>query len=76
MTGHFRKKTLFFRDTRDNREYDAKTRLSISITSFEKTLAEIVSVKIKLTLIKIVAYGFDHKFAKQVKYSPFLIKAN
>ena len=47
---HFREKSLFFRDTRDNTEHDAKNRLSISITSFEKTLAEIVSVKQKLTL--------------------------
>ena len=50
MTGHFRKKFLFFRDTREHPEHDAKNRLSISITGSEKTLAEIESVKRKLTL--------------------------
>ena len=42
---HFRKKSLFFRDTREHLEHDAKNRLWISITSSEKTLAEIESVK-------------------------------
>ena len=46
---HFWKKSLFFRDTRENPEHDAKNRLSISITGSEKTLAEIESVKRKLT---------------------------
>jgi len=41
----FWKKSLFFRDTTDHQELDAKTRLSIPITSFENTLAEVVSVK-------------------------------
>ena len=50
MTGHFRKKYLFFQDTREHPEHDAKNRLSLSITGSEKTLAEIESVKRKLTL--------------------------
>ena len=49
---HFRKKSLFFRDTREHPEHDAKNRLSISITGSEKTLAEIESVKRKLTLVR------------------------
>ena len=48
---HFRKKSLFFRDTREHPEHDAKNRLWISITSSEKTLAEIASVKKKTDLI-------------------------
>ena len=46
---HFRKKSLFFRDTRDHQEHDAKNRLSIPTTRSEKPLAEIISVKKKLT---------------------------
>ena len=45
MTGHFRKKSLFFRDTRDNQEYDAKNRLSIPSPSPEKLVAEIARLK-------------------------------
>ena len=51
MTGHFRKKSLFFRDTRDNQEYDAKNRLSIPGLSPEKPLAEVISDKRKPTLV-------------------------
>ena len=45
MIGHFRKKSLFFRDTRDNQEYDAKNRLSIPSPSPEKLVAEIARLK-------------------------------
>ena len=50
MTGHYRKKSLFFRDTRDNQEHDAKNRLSIPGPSPEELLAEVLSLKRKLTL--------------------------
>ena len=49
LTDHFRKKCLFFRDTRDNQEHDAKNRLSIPGHSPEKLLAEVLSLKKKLT---------------------------
>ena len=39
------KKSLFFRDTRDNQEYDAKNRLSIPGPSPEKLVAEIARLK-------------------------------
>ena len=42
---HFRKKLLFFRDTRDNQEYNAKNRLSIPGPSPEKPVAEIARLK-------------------------------
>ena len=42
---HFRKKCLFFRDTRDHQEHDAKNRLSIPSPSPEKPLAEITRLK-------------------------------
>ena len=42
---HFRKKSLFFQDTRDNQEYDAKNRLSIPGPSPEKLMAEIDRLK-------------------------------
>ena len=45
-----------------------KNPISIMVKNREK------NCNLNRTLI--VAYGFDHKFAKQVKYSPFLIKAN
>ena len=45
MTGHFRKKSLFFRDTRDNWEHYAETRLSIPIPSLEELMAEIHRLK-------------------------------
>ena len=45
VIGHFRKKSLFFRDTRDNQELDAKNRLSIPVPSSEKPLAEIHELK-------------------------------
>ena len=48
---HFRKKSLFFQDTRDNQKYDAKNRLSIPGPSPEKLMAEVYSLKRKLTLI-------------------------
>ena len=47
---HFRTKSLFFLDTRDHQEYDTKKRLSISGPSFSEVLAEVESVKRKLTL--------------------------
>ena len=46
MTGHFRKKTLFFRDTREHPEHDAKNRLSLPSPSPEKPLAKIDDLKI------------------------------
>ena len=46
MTGHFRKKSLFFRDTREHPEQDAKNRLSLSSPSPEKPLAKIDELKI------------------------------
>ena len=45
LIGHFRKKILFFRDTREHPEHDAKNRLSISSPSSEKPLAEIHELK-------------------------------
>ena len=45
LTDHFRKKYLFFRDTRDNPEHDAKNRLSIPRPSPEKLMAEIDRLK-------------------------------
>ena len=45
VTGHFRKKCLFFRDTRDNQGHDAKNRLSIPGPSSEKLVAEIIPLK-------------------------------
>ena len=45
MTGHFRKKSLFFRDTRNIQEHDVKGRLSITVNSSEKLLAEIIPLK-------------------------------
>ena len=50
VTDHFRKKSLFFRDTRNNQEYDAKNRLSIPGPSPEKLMAEIYSFKKKTDL--------------------------
>ena len=38
---HFRKKSLFFRDTRYHQEYDAKIRLSLPGPSSSKVLAEV-----------------------------------
>ena len=45
VTDHFRKKSLFFRDTRDHPEHDAKNRLSLPSPSPEKPLAEIHQLK-------------------------------
>ena len=45
MIDTFRENSLFFRDTRDNQEYDAKDRLSIPGPSPEKPLAEIDRLK-------------------------------
>ena len=45
MTNHFRKKSLFFRDTRDHSEHDAKNRLPLPSPSPEKPLAEIDQLK-------------------------------
>ena len=59
MIDHFRKKSLFFRDTRDHQEHDAKNRLSIPTTSSEKPLAEIISVKKKLTLELEITFLFQ-----------------
>ena len=42
---HFRKKSLFFRDTRDHQEDVAKNRLSIPSPSPEKPMAEIARLK-------------------------------
>ena len=42
---HFRKETLFFRDTRDHQEHDTKNRLSIPGPSPEKLMAEIHQLK-------------------------------
>ena len=52
VTGHFRKKSLFFRDTREHPEHDAKNRLSLPSSSPEKLLAEIHELKKKPTLTK------------------------
>ena len=62
MIDHFRKKSLFFRDTRDHQEHDTKNRLSIPATSSEKPLAEIISVKKKLTLVRCV-YAVSNIFS-------------
>ena len=45
MTGHFRKKSIIFRDTTDNQEHDAKNRLLIPGPSSEKPVAEIAQLK-------------------------------
>ena len=45
VNDHFRKKSLFFRDTRDHPEHDAKNRLSLPCPSPEKSLAEIDELK-------------------------------
>ena len=42
---HFRKKSLFFLDTRDHQEHDTKNRLSIPSPSPEKLMAEIHELK-------------------------------
>ena len=42
---HFRKKSLFFQDTRDHQEHDAKNLLSIPGPSSEKPVAEIARIK-------------------------------
>ena len=49
MTGHFRKKSIIFRYTREHQEHDTRNRLSISSLSSEKPVAEIDQLK-KLTL--------------------------
>jgi len=46
---HFRKKSLFFRDAGDSREYDAGGRLSMPGPGPEKLVAEVCSFKKKLT---------------------------
>ena len=45
LIDHFRKKSLFFQDTRDNQEHDAKNRLSLFSPSLEKPVAEIDQLK-------------------------------
>ena len=45
MIDRFRTESLFFRDTRDHQEDDAKNRLSIPATSSEKFLAEFYQLK-------------------------------
>ena len=45
LIGHFRKKSLFFWDTRNNQEHDAKNRLSLPSPSPEKPVAEIARLK-------------------------------
>ena len=45
VIGHFRKKTIIFRDTRDHQEHDAKNRLSVPGPSFEEPVAEIHQLK-------------------------------
>ena len=44
------RESLFFRDTTDNLEHDAKSRLSIPVPSSEKFMTEIIRLK-KLTLL-------------------------
>ena len=51
MIGHFEKKSLFLRDTRDHQEHDAKVRLPIPSPSPEKLKAEIIQLKKKLTSV-------------------------
>ena len=51
LMGHFRIISLFFWDTRDNLEHDAKHRLSIPGPSPEKLMAEIDRLK-NLTLVQ------------------------
>ena len=45
LIGHFQKKSLFFRDTRNKSEHDAKNRLSLPVPSPEKLMAEIIRLK-------------------------------
>ena len=45
LIGHSTKNSLFFRDTRDHPEHDAKNRLSLPSPSPEKPLAEIDELK-------------------------------
>ena len=51
MIDHFREKSIVFRDTRDSQEHDAKNRLSIPSLSSSEPVAEVESVKKKLTLV-------------------------
>ena len=91
MTGHFRKKSLFFRDTREHPEHDAKNRLSISITGSEKTLAEIESgniesgniettiiLKTRSTLLRINSKTFlsNNEITLKRKLRPMEMKAS
>ena len=70
MTAHFRKKSLFFRDTRDHPEYDTKVRLSISGPSFSEVLAEVESVKRKLTLVSFLASTLPLHFEGSIIPTP------
>ena len=45
VNDHFRKKSLFFRDTRDHQEHDTKNRLSVPGPNPEKLMAEIDELK-------------------------------
>ena len=45
VTGHFRKKSIIFRDTTEHQEHNTKNRLSIPSPSSEKPVAEIDEVK-------------------------------
>ena len=49
VTGHFRKKSIIFRDMRTQGERNAEVRLSISCPSAEKTDSQIYRLKKKLT---------------------------
>ena len=49
VTGHFRKKSIIFRDTTEHKEHNTKNCLSIPSPSSEKPLAENDQLK-KLTL--------------------------
>ena len=67
MTGHFRKKSIIFLDTRDHQEHDAKVRLSIPSPSPEKLKAEII--QLKKTDLSINLKTPQRKYPASIKFS-------
>ena len=61
MTGHFRKKSIIFRDTTEHQEHNTKNRLSIPSPSSEKPVAEIDHLK--KTDLSVLDQNLSH-FAK------------
>ena len=66
----FPKKSLFFRDTREHPEHDAKNRLSLPSPSPEKLLAEIhelkkTDLKVRAELCTISKYEIEQNHIRQ-----------